>query len=283
MKSSTFLIRPIVRSATSDGPVDEVAAGDLDVLARDGGPHLIDGQAVGVQPVGVQQQLDLAPAIALQADRADVLQRLEHLLDLLVGDLRELLLRPRAVDVERAGSATRRDPASGSAGARASRGNCSTIVATLSRTSCVADSMSRSSVKVMVTCDWPWLEVARSSSMPLIVLTASSMRLVICVSTSSALAPGSWTWTVTTGRVGLRHQVEAEILVRERAQHDERRRHHDGEHRPLDADVCELHWPAPSAARPRPPLRASPRRAAAAALVLAVGAGARRWCRSPAD
>ena len=42
------------------GPGDEVAAGDLDVLPRDRGPHLIDGQAVGVQPVGVQQQLDFA-------------------------------------------------------------------------------------------------------------------------------------------------------------------------------------------------------------------------------
>ena len=100
LKSSTFLIRPSVRSATSDGPVDEVAAGDLDVLTRDGGPHLIDGQAVGVEPVGVQQQLDLAPAIALQLDRPDVLQRLEHLLDLLVRDLGDLLLRSRPVDVE---------------------------------------------------------------------------------------------------------------------------------------------------------------------------------------
>ena len=51
----------------------------------------------------------------------------------------------------------------------------------------------------MFTCAWPWSEFARSSSMPLMVLTASSIRLVIWVSTSSALAPGSWTWTFTTG------------------------------------------------------------------------------------
>jgi hypothetical protein len=34
--------------------------------------------------------------------------------------------------------------------------------------------------------------------MPLMVLTASSMRLVICVSISSALAPGRLAWTDTT-------------------------------------------------------------------------------------
>ena len=46
---------------------------------------------------------------------------------------------------------------------------------------------------------------------------------------------------VTTGDVGLRHQVEAERLVRDGAQDDERRRHHDGEDRTLDADVGEFH------------------------------------------
>ena len=65
----------------------------------------------------------------------------------------------------------------------------------------------------MVTRELPWSEEARSSSMPLIVLTASSMRLVIWVSISSALAPGRLACTETTGGVGLRHQVEAERLV----------------------------------------------------------------------
>ena len=62
LKSSTLWIRPIVRSATSDGPGDETAAGHFDVLPLDRGAHLIDGQAVGVQAVGVEQQLDLALA-----------------------------------------------------------------------------------------------------------------------------------------------------------------------------------------------------------------------------
>ena len=77
--------------------------------------------------------------------------------------------------------------------------------------------------------------------MPLIVLTASSIRLVIWVSTSSALAPGKLDLDVDDRLIGLRHQVEAEIPVGERAEHDERGRHHDGEDRTLDADVCQFH------------------------------------------
>ncbi len=51
----------------------------------------------------------------------------------------------------------------------------------------------------MKQCDCPWSELARSSSMPAMVLTASSTGLVICVSISSALAPGRLVRTVTTG------------------------------------------------------------------------------------
>jgi hypothetical protein len=45
----------------------------------------------------------------------------------------------------------------------------------------------------------PWLELQRSSSMPLIVLTADSIGLVIDVSISSALAPDRLAPTVTVG------------------------------------------------------------------------------------
>ena len=72
-------------------------------------------------------------------------------------------------------------------------------VATLSRTSCVAASISRSRVKVIVQLPLPWLELQRSSSMPLIVLTAASIGLVMEVSTSSALAPFGLARTLTVG------------------------------------------------------------------------------------
>jgi hypothetical protein len=71
--------------------------------------------------------------------------------------------------------------------------------ATLSRTSCVAASISRSSTNVIVQRAYPWLELHRSSSMPLIVLTADSIGLVTVVSISSALAPGRDAPSVTVG------------------------------------------------------------------------------------
>ena len=92
----------------------------------------------------------------------------------------------------------------------------------------------------------PGSELARSSSMPLMVLTASSIRLVIWVSTSSALAPGSWTCTLTIGESVFGIRSRPRSLYENAPEHDERRRHHDGEDRTLDADVCQFHWPAPS-------------------------------------
>src|SRR5262249_21324019 len=57
------------------------------------------------------------------------------------------------------------------------------------------------------------------------------------------------------GRIGFRHQVEPELDVGEGAEQDQRRRHHDGEHPPPDADAAGLHRALPS---PRP--RGRPRR-----------------------
>ncbi len=82
-------------------------------------------------------------------------------------------------------------------GGSVSRGN--RTVATLSRTSCVAASISRSRTNVTEQRALPWLELQRSSSMPLMVLTAASIGLVTVVSISSALAPGSDAPTVTVG------------------------------------------------------------------------------------
>ena len=51
----------------------------------------------------------------------------------------------------------------------------------------------------MMTCEMPSDEIERSSSMPLIVLTASSILSVTSVSICSGAAPG---WTVVTVMVG---------------------------------------------------------------------------------
>jgi hypothetical protein len=69
----------------------------------------------------------------------------------------------------------------------------------LSRTSWAASSRSRSSSKVTKTSETPSDEVERSSSMPLMVLTASSILSVISVSTSCGAAPGSRVVTVMVG------------------------------------------------------------------------------------
>ena len=52
----------------------------------------------------------------------------------------------------------------------------------------------------MMTVETPSDDVDRSSSMPLIVLTASSILSVISVSTSSGAAPGSRVVTTTVGK-----------------------------------------------------------------------------------
>ena len=52
----------------------------------------------------------------------------------------------------------------------------------------------------MMTCETPSDEFDRSSSMLLIVLTASSILSVISVSTSSGAAPGSLVVTTTVGK-----------------------------------------------------------------------------------
>ena len=70
---------------------------------------------------------------------------------------------------------------------------------TLARTSCAATSGFFDRSKVMVTRDWPSVDVERSSSMPATVLTAASMRSVISVSMLSGVAPGLEVVTETTG------------------------------------------------------------------------------------
>ena len=54
--------------------------------------------------------------------------------------------------------------------------------------------------KVMITWLTPSTEVERSSSMPLMVLTAASILSVISLSTSSGAEPVSTVVTVTTGK-----------------------------------------------------------------------------------
>ena len=84
-------------------------------------------------------------------------------------------------------------------GGSASRGSWLSMALILSRTSCAATSESRERENWMLTSERPSEDTERSSSMPEIVLTASSMRFDTWVSTSSGAAPRKVVVTVTIG------------------------------------------------------------------------------------
>ena len=85
-------------------------------------------------------------------------------------------------------------------GGSASRGNWRSTLLTRSRTSWAATSAFFSSSNEMTTWETPSEEIEISWSMPLIVLTASSILSVTSVSISSGAAPTSTVLTVTNGR-----------------------------------------------------------------------------------
>ena len=63
-----------------------------------------------------------------------------------------------------------------------------------------------------MTCDTPSVEIERSSSMPLMVLTASSILSVTSVSISCGDAPGSVVMTVTIGKSTFGKRSTASLL-----------------------------------------------------------------------
>ena len=80
------------------------------------------------------------------------------------------------------------------------RGSSGRMRLTRSRTSCVATSAFFSSLKPTTTCDTPSDEIDVSVSMPLMVLTASSIWSVTSLSTCSGAAPGSRVVTTIVGK-----------------------------------------------------------------------------------
>ena len=85
-------------------------------------------------------------------------------------------------------------------GGSISGGKRFSTVATRSRTSCAAESMSRFKLNVAMTAEVPCPEIERSSSMPSTVLTTSSIGCETTVSTSSGDAPGRVVRIETLGR-----------------------------------------------------------------------------------
>ena len=115
---------------------------------------------------------------------------------------------------------------------------------TFSRTSLAASCTLRSSTKVAKTCDWPSMELERSSSRPAMVLTASSMVLVIWLSISSGEAPGRRVVMVMVGRSTLGKMSTPSCAKEARPEHHERGDQHGGEDRPADEDLQQAHFTA---------------------------------------
>ena len=94
-----------------------------------------------------------------------------------------------------------------------------------------------------MTSETPSDEVERSSSMPLIVLTASSILSVTSVSICSGAAPGCTVVTTIGGEVDLRELVDAQLREREQPDDGERQDQDGREDRTLDAQGGEpLHY-----------------------------------------
>ena len=220
-------------------PGGELAAGNLDVLPLYGGAHLFDGEAVGVQAIGVEHQLDLALALAVVADRADVLDGFELLLDPLFGNFGQLFRRARPVD----GEAEDRLRVRIHLGDLQRPGVARELVDDLRQF--VADVLGR---RFDVALE---REVDRDARVALI---GGGAQLVDAADRIDGfLDPlgdlrfdllGAGAGKVGLHRddrdVGLGHQIEAERLVRHGAEDDERRRHHDREDRTVDADFCDF-------------------------------------------
>ena len=112
-------------------------------------------------------------------------------------------------------------------------------VETCSRTSCAATLTSLSSLKLTMTCETPSVEIERSSSMPLMVLIASSILSESSVSISSGAAPGSSVIDGDDRQVDVGEAVDVELLVADDADDDDEQDQHGREDRAADADTGE--------------------------------------------
>ena len=75
----------------------------------------------------------------------------------------------------------------------------------------------------------PSEEVDRNSSMPLIVLTASSILSVICISMSSGAEPGCAGRDRNDREIDLGKAIQPELQVAENAEHHQHQDQHGGE------------------------------------------------------
>ena len=219
----------------------DAAAGDLDVLRPQRVAHLLDRESGRPPAVGVDEDVDRALPAADQDHRADAAARSRCLLDLLLGDLGDLAQVAvagdddahdrRRVDVE-----LLHDRRVGALGQARDDGRrpCRAPPAPRPRRSC-------SSRNCTMTTETPSLVVERSSSMPSIVLTISSIGLVTPLSISSTLAPLSVVVMVTIGKSTFGKRSRPRRWNENQPRTTSAMHEHGREDRAADAEVGERH------------------------------------------
>ena len=235
------------------GSGQETSAGDFDILPLDGAADLIDGQAIGVHSVFVQQQLDFAMPVAGERDFADVLNGFEDLFDLLVDDLADLLLRPVSGNGDRKNGIRIRIHFLNDRRERVSRelvGNRRDLVPHILH--CVLDlsledesdhdpgaSLLGSGAQFIDPGDSIYNFLDRFGDLSLNLFGAGS---------------GQAGLDDDHRKIRFGHQVQAELAVGSDAQHHDGCSHHESKYRASDADIRKLHGrpPRPLPARAPP-------------------------------
>ena len=222
------------------GAGDERATRNLDVLTLDRIAHLVYGDAVGVQPVRIEENLDLAPPLSGELDLRHTAGRFEDLLDLLVDNLAEFLEIAIAVDG---------DGQNGTGiGIRLLNDRCRGIAAKLvdDRPDLVADVLDRNVhvfFKHEIDVD---VGVALIGICPQFVDAFD--RIDGCFDGKRerrfdffGAGTGKLDAYVDVGLLGSWHQVDAKAPVGKDPEGHERHRHHQCEYRAANTDVRYLH------------------------------------------
>ena len=230
--------RPRVRSVIDVAPCSTRPPGISAFCVCSARETSVDGEVVGAQAVGVERDVDLPRAAADDHDLADAADALELPAQRLVGvlgDVADRLLRRDRERQDRRRIGIELLDRRLVDRLRQQRQHAVDAVAHLLR----------GDVGVLLEqerdrspCETPSDEVERSSSMPLIVLTASSILSVISVSTSSGAAPGSRVVTTTVGKSTFGKRSRPSWREGERADDRQREDEDAREDRTLDGDCC---------------------------------------------
>ena len=223
-------------------PLIQPAAGHFQVLPPQRLAHVVDRQVVGPQFPDVHRDLHRARAGAEHADRADVLHRLQVLLDEFVGDVGDLLEVARGADTNR----DHRDGVEvklvddGRIGSgRQARENGVDLVPHVLR----GDVPIAFQEKLHRDLRHPLGGHAAQFVDALDGVDDFFQRLGDAGLHLLRRGPSQGGGDGDDGQLDVGELVDANVLQAKPAQHDEEQIDHRGEHRPFDAEVGQAHAP----------------------------------------